>query len=123
MVADYTIISPPFENQTAVRDGETNVDQRIGIYTATTSNAVNALPASFKGSMVRVKVIGGLLHYHFSDNASGEVDNTEAASAGGNFGAKVGWPLADGEWEDVMCTGKYFVREADATCDVYIRKA
>jgi len=120
---DYTIIQPPFENQSTAREGEPRADTPIAIFTAGTTHAVNAIPLPLVGSMVRVKVIGGTLYYHFSDNASGEVDRAQAAAAAGNVDPTVGWPLADGDWEDVMAIGKYFVREADATCSVWIRRA
>ena len=120
---DYTIISPPFENQTTAREGEAVADTPIAIFTAGTTHAVNAIPGPLIGSMVRVKVVGGTLYYHFSDNASGEVDSSQTGAAGGNVDPTVGFPLADGEWEDVMCSGKYFVREASASCNVWIRRA
>jgi hypothetical protein len=118
------IILAPRGNETTIREGRATIETPIVIFTATTSSKSDLLPTCFCGSMIRIKPVGGDLHFFFA-TATATVDNTAAAADAGNVGATVGWYLADGEWEDIMIPPGtwYFVRQASATTSVYIRQS
>jgi hypothetical protein len=97
-------------------------------FTATTTHAAHAVPKQWCGRYVRVTVVGGDLHFGFSTSSSAEIDTSVSATAAG-ASAKVGDFLADGEVDQVVIPSKnpdetmYFVREASASCTVYMRLA
>lgn len=108
----------------------TNDDFQVRYFDATTTHQAHALPASWAGLYVRIRVTGGTvgtdeLHYAFSVRSSAEVDRSVAASASG-ASAKVGDVIPTGQFDDVELPSVapsailYFVRESTATLNVRI---
>lgn len=122
-------IMAPTPNDTTVRAGRAHTAVHTVVFNATTASQSHALPKSFNGQYVRVKAQGGTVHFFFAEDDSQEVDATVAGTAAGATGATVAWYLATGEFEDMQLPGTpdtgtiYFVREADVSCEVSIRRA
>lgn len=97
-------------------------------FTATTTNAANAIPSDWHGQFVEIYVTGGVLHYGFSTSSSAEIDRSVAASAAG-ASAKVGRIIPDGETRHILIplasAGDtiYFVREGTASLTVLMSRA
>lgn len=107
-----------------------NDDFQVRYFDSTTTHQAHALPASWAGLYVRIRVTGGTvgtdaLHYAFSVRSTAEVDRAVAATAAG-ASAKVGDVIPTGEFDDVeLPTVRadailYFVRESTATLNVRI---
>lgn len=90
-------------------------------FTAGTTHAADALPASWSGRYVVLRAVGGNVHWGISTNSSAEVDRSVSAAAAG-ASAKVGDVIPDGvtyETHRKLPTWRhdqtgYFVRESDA---------
>lgn len=117
------MVSPPSDI------GRTANDFGVLKFTAETTHAANAIPDSFKGKWVRLRAIGGIVHFGFSENSAAEIDRAVVATAAG-ASAKVGGILANGagSYEDFKIqdpgtnTTIYFVRESDtASTIVYMQ--
>lgn len=95
-------------------------------FTAGTTHGANLIPLAWHGKWVKITVVGGVLHYGFSNSSSAEIDSSVSATAAG-ASAKVGGYLADGGSVHVRIPGTserlYFCREASASCDVYMELA
>jgi hypothetical protein len=119
---NFDYVRSPTENA----DSDTPPNISTAVFTATTNHAANAVPKRWEGMFVEITVTGGNLWYFFDKDSDAEVDRTEAASAAGNTGAKVGRYIPSGETRQVIIPeapaggSMYFVRESDATTTVYM---
>ena len=115
-------------NIKAPYDVDSNNEASVKKFTAGTTHAANSLPTSWAGKYVSIYVSGGDLHYFFSKSSSAEVDSGVTATAEG-ASTKVGDFIKDGNKEHVRLPSVlpsdtlYFVREASASCTVYMRLA
>lgn len=113
-------------------DRETQNDYGVRKFSGTTSSQINALPPEWAGKYVHIRITSAdaacLLHYGFSHRSDSVVDAGVAATAAG-ASASVGWPIGVGETAPEQLPSIqpgeaiYFVRDASAACDVYVRLA
>lgn len=100
-------------------DGTNN--SNVVLFAATTSSQTSALPKNWKGKWVRVKPVGGDVTIMFG--ASGiSVDNTLAGTAAGKTDPTLGYPVADGTYEDfeIPNTADYVAFQGSAACDLHL---
>lgn len=109
-------------------DGTSNTD--VAKYTLTTGSLVGLLPVAWYGHFVRIRPVGGSMHFYITTNQSGSASVANPASDNsGALGSTRGEYVADGE----LFHGRlptvpdgvflYIARIGSAVADVYVTKA
>lgn len=107
-------------------DGTNNTD--VAKYTLTTGSLVGLLPVAWYGHFVRIRPVGGSMHFYITTLSTATVANPASDNAGA-LGATRGEYVADGE----LFHGRlptvpdgaflYIARIGSAVADVYVTKA
>lgn len=93
----------------------------------TSAHNVATLPASWSGRYVKIRPVGGNVHFAVSASSTAEVDSSVAANTAG-ASTKVGAYLPDGEaghyqlpaWDPKTYPNMYLVHEGSASLTLYV---